>query len=551
MSSAQRKGSKPGNGSTVVSSENKTKRNKSNLSATARKESKDPKSKAVKGHRNPKSRRDKGKRDIAVEELYPLMEDPDWFQRSCFACKDSKKLPKEGVLTKMHYDEAFMPLYKPYKGLLDHKSLHLLRYSKQLSLDNQPHLPTEALCRISQYLQHSTEPRTLVVDLGSNTIKVGWAGDYNPVLIFPSIVGVVNWTPTPVGYDLYPYYGRIGHVEPFGGQASLTTHWNEVERIFDYILEKLGVISDETNILVSLPTVSPYNDPSNYDMMSKFSCLIFEKYSFLGGTFCTREALSMYGSGKTTGMVIHSGHRTTKVVPVYEGSSMLDIAHPYYFSGSHLNEYLATLLAERELTFNSVVEKCLLQDIKEKLCYVSLDPSKEDQEKEKDKEKEEGKGQKEKEKQDEGKINEDLYTCPHFLPPTARVQTDYSLGEERWKCPEKMFGDEYTRGIQHIFYDALYSATYANPELVQSYCGNIVLSGGSTKFPGFPERIRNEISALIPESFNVSTNVFAHPARQMQIWRGGSIFASMNPPALNLERFQELGPRRSTWSSLI
>jgi actin len=56
--------------------------------------------------------------------------------------------------------------------------------------------------------------------------------------------------------------------------------------------------------------------------------------------------------------------------------------------------------------------------------------------------------------------------------------------------------------------------------------GNIVLSGGSTMFPGIADRMSKEITSLAPSSMKIK--VVAPPERKYSVWIGGSILASLS-----------------------
>ncbi|CAL9098148.1 unnamed protein product [Musa textilis] len=56
--------------------------------------------------------------------------------------------------------------------------------------------------------------------------------------------------------------------------------------------------------------------------------------------------------------------------------------------------------------------------------------------------------------------------------------------------------------------------------------GNVVLSGGSTMFPGIADRMSKEITALAPSSMKIK--VVAPPERKCSVWIGGSILASLS-----------------------
>lgn len=56
--------------------------------------------------------------------------------------------------------------------------------------------------------------------------------------------------------------------------------------------------------------------------------------------------------------------------------------------------------------------------------------------------------------------------------------------------------------------------------------GNIVLSGGTTMFPGIGERMTKELTALAPSTMKIK--VVAPPERKYSVWIGGSILASLS-----------------------
>src|SRR5690348_15259724 len=55
--------------------------------------------------------------------------------------------------------------------------------------------------------------------------------------------------------------------------------------------------------------------------------------------------------------------------------------------------------------------------------------------------------------------------------------------------------------------------------------GNVVLSGGSTMFPGLADRLQKEMMGLAPSA--VKIKVVAPPERKYSVWIGGSILASL------------------------
>ncbi|MHA1223017.1 MAG: actin, cytoplasmic 2, partial [Candidatus Heimdallarchaeaceae archaeon] len=62
-------------------------------------------------------------------------------------------------------------------------------------------------------------------------------------------------------------------------------------------------------------------------------------------------------------------------------------------------------------------------------------------------------------------------------------------------------------------------------DLRRELFSNIVLSGGSTMFPGLKERLHKELTELVPETTEV--RIISPPERRYSVWIGGSILGSL------------------------
>lgn len=103
-----------------------------------------------------------------------------------------------------------------------------------------------------------------------------------------------------------------------------------------------------------------------------------------------QSVLACYASGRTTGLMLDSGHGKTQIVPVTDeatlhpekernsedvntGRILSDAAVTLNFAGYHLTAYLAKILEERGYKFTTSAELDIVRDLKEKLCCVALD----------------------------------------------------------------------------------------------------------------------------------------------------------------------------------
>lgn len=91
-----------------------------------------------------------------------------------------------------------------------------------------------------------------------------------------------------------------------------------------------------------------------------------------------QAVLSLYASGRTTGIVLDSGDGVSHAVPVYEGFAMPSSIQRIDVAGRDVTEYLQTLLRKSGYIFHTSAEKEVVRLIKESVSYVAHDPKKEE-----------------------------------------------------------------------------------------------------------------------------------------------------------------------------
>lgn len=365
--------------------------------------------------------------------------------------------------------------------------------------------------------------KILVHDNGGYTEKVGYTTDTEPRIIPNCITKAKSERRRQfIGDQIDDCKDVSGlfYIYPF--QKGYIVNWDVEKQVWDYTYghDVFDVNFKETCLIVTEPY---FNFTSIQENMTE---ILFEDYKLHSILRINAGTLSAHKYHKSNPkglccLVVDSGFSFTYIIPYVKGKKLKNAIRRINIGGKVLTNHLKDIISYRQL--HVMDETYVMNQVKEDVCYVSTDFWK-DMETAKKKNK-------------ENTIVRD-YVLPDYTvikrgyvrPPeeTTGKSTDTEqiirMNNERFMVPEILFHPSDIGVHEMGIPEAIVHSIEATPEEIQPHLyENILLTGGNAYFPGYRERIYNEVRALAPYLFDVNVYLPENPVTNA--WHGGCLLS--------------------------
>lgn len=378
--------------------------------------------------------------------------------------------------------------------------------------------------------------KIIVCDNGTGFIKCGYAGANFPLKTFPSLVG------RPIIRAQYQIDGIEVKDMVVGDEANklrsllelsypmengIVRNWEDICHVWDYTFyEKMGIDPTDCKILLTDPPMNPISN------RKRTLEIMFEKYGFHSAYIAIQAVLTLYAQGLLTGVVVDSGDGVTHICPVYEGYALPHLTRRLDIAGRDITRYLTNLLRLRGYAFNHTADFETIRMLKEKLCYCAYNV-----------------------KQEQRLATETTFLTDTYTLPDGRV---IRLGGERFEATEALFQPHLVnvegQGIAELLFTTIQSA---DMDIRSELYKHVVLSGGSTMYPGLPSRLEKELKQLyldrvlhgdVERLQKFKIRIEDPPNRKDMVFIGGAVLAEVMKDKkefwLSKERYEEMGVDR-------
>lgn len=356
----------------------------------------------------------------------------------------------------------------------------------------------------------------IVLDLGTGFLKAGFSSNAIPDFVLPNAVGRpilrsdesfarAKIKDLMICDEISPVRQYLDLTFPV--EHGVIQNWADETLVLDYLFkEKLKIHNEDHKVLI---TEAPQNPNEN---RRKIYEIFFETFNFPAVQMAPQALLVLYAQGLVTGVVVDSGDGVTHIMPIFENYLLDHLVSRMNIAGRDITEQMVKLLTLRGYTFHRSSDFDVVREIKEKLCFVSANIN-----------------------VDRRIANETTtYVVPYVLNDGRIVK----VSGERFEAPEVLFQPELLGyegvGVHRLLFDTIKKADI---NLRKPFFGSIVVSGGTTMYPGFSTRLENELKNLIHKEIlngndkalkDYRVSVEDPPNRRFLVYLGATVLANLS-----------------------
>ena len=329
----------------------------------------------------------------------------------------------------------------------------------------------------------------LIIDLGSDNIKVGISGETEPKLIFKNIIGVNKFKNEDrkfIGEECNNInILKIRNIVENG----IFLNINDIVPLFNFIYKKLSIPENEIRehpILISEPIL---NIKKNRE---KISSILFDNLNIPALSFCSQPILSIFSTSLTSGIILESGEGITQSCIIQNGIPIKNTFVRCDYGGREVTYYLKDIFKNSGYSFLTFSDILMIKNIKEQICYINVD-------------------------------NKFPNESEFKLPDGSNIK----IAEEKILSSELLFNPSLNN-LKYLSFQEMIIKSVNNfdIQLRRNMYENIIIFGGNTLFKGIQERLNKEIKKLAPKHTKIK--ILSSPKRINSCVIGGNIISKMS-----------------------